>query len=127
MFGMSDVRDSNAIGCVFHSPYQLPFCFFLHVGIVFRLAVPGEHGHRKPWPVAQKGNGVLPLLVKLDKSWRRTPVGSSWVTGPSMPQSLWSGSVGYSDWPRMGWGPTPITSGFGDIAPLVSGVRICEI
>lgn len=67
--------------CSTHS-LRLLFCF-LHVGIIIRLAVSGECGHRKPWPIAQKGIRVL-LLLELDKSWRKTPVGPFWAIGPSL-------------------------------------------
>lgn len=66
------------------STYSLHLLFcFLHVGIIIRLAVSGECGHRKPWRVAQKGIRVL-LLLELDKSWRRTLVGPFWAMGLSL-------------------------------------------
>lgn len=48
MFGLRGAGDSSTTGCVFHFPFPSPFRVFVHVGIIVRLAVPGEHGHRKP-------------------------------------------------------------------------------
>lgn len=70
---------------------------------------------------------MFPLLLTLDNSWRRTPIGPGCVTGPLLPRSVWPVGMSYSDWLRMDWVSIPITSGGGDVIPLANGLRIPEI
>lgn len=121
-FGLRGAGDSSTTGCVFHFPFPSLFRVFVHVGIIVRLAVPGEHGHRKP-----RNEMECFCCCSHQTNPGETLVGSGCVRGPSLPQAVWPGGVGCFDWPGMGWEPISITSGGGDVLPLASGVRICEM